>query len=163
MAGRLPGWSNRQRARWPGARQVACVSASLLFVVVSCTCRTTGQEPGPPPGSRHGSAGSIATLVIGPAGGAVVLPGGAKVVVPHGAFQVPTTISIREVPAPPNVQFPAGTVRVGAFYAIEPRLTPSQPIAVTLPYDPTLIPHGYDEGSVSVYQLRANGRLSMVG
>jgi len=55
------------------------------------------------------------------------------------------------------------TIRVGAFYTIEPRPTPGQPITVTLPYDPALLPAGYEEGSVSIYQLRANGRLSMVG
>ena len=106
---------------------------------------------------------SVATVVVGPTGGAVALSGGAKVVVPAGVLQVPTMISIREVPLPPTVQIPAGTARVGKFYSIEPRLTFTQPIAVTLPYDPALLPPGFEEGSVSIYQLRANGRLSMVG
>jgi hypothetical protein len=106
---------------------------------------------------------SVATAVVGPTGGAVALSGGAKVVVPAGVLQVPTLISIREVPLPPTVRIPPGTVRVSKFYSIEPRLAVSQPVAVTLPYDPTLLPPGFEEGSVSIYQLRANGRLSMVG
>ena len=91
------------------------------------------------------------------------LPDGAKVVVPDGAFERPTTITIREVSLPPGTQAPPGTVRVGKVYAVEPMVTISLPITITLPYDPALLPPGFEEGSVSIYQVRANGRLSMVG
>ena len=104
----------------------------------------------------------VATAVVGPAGGTLSLPDGATVLVPRGAIKLPTTVSLRDVPLPANA-IPPGTVRVGRVYTIEPRLTASEPITITLPYDPKLLPAGYEEGSISVYQVRADGRLSMVG
>ena len=138
-------------------------SLVLLLVTASGWRCATQQVPAAASGQATRRADAPVATAVGPAGGTLSLPDGAKVVVPDGALKVSTTISLREMPQPSNVQFPAGTVRVGKFYAIEPRLTASLPITVTLPYDPKLLPAGFEEGSVSIYQLRENGRLSMVG
>jgi hypothetical protein len=102
--------------------------------------------------------------VIGPDGGSVALSGGARIVVPSNALTSAVAISLREVTLPPSVRLPVGGARVGKAYTVEPTITATRPIAITLPYDPTLLPAGYEEGSISIYQLvSSTGQLSMVG
>lgn len=138
-------------------------SLVLLLVMTSGWRCATQHVPAASDQAARRADAPAATAVVGPAGGTLSLPDGATVVVPDGALKVPTTISLRDVPFPPSAQIPPGIVRVGKVYTVEPRVTGSLPITVTLPYDPALLPAGYEEGSVSIYQLRADGRLSMVG
>jgi hypothetical protein len=139
-------------------------SLVLLLVTASGWRCATQQVPAAATGEAVRRADApVATAVIGPAGGTLSLPDGAKVVVPDGVLNTSTTISLRSVPLPPTARIPPGTVRVGQVYTIEPRVTGNRPVIITLPYDPTLLPAGYEEGSVSIYQLRENGGLSMVG
>jgi hypothetical protein len=109
-------------------------------------------------------AAKVASAVIGADGGAVALPGGAKVRVPKNALTSRVAISLREVALPASVTLPAGSVRVGKVYRVEPPIKTALPIAITLPYDPRLLSPGFDEGSISIYQLvSSTGQLSMVG
>jgi hypothetical protein len=112
---------------------------------------------------RSGAANGAVTSIIGAAGGMLALRDGASVVVPAGAFRSPTSVSLREVVPPSDFQLPTSSARVGGIYAVESKGPLDLPVTVTLPYDPTLFPSGFEEGSVAIYQLRSNGRLSMVG
>jgi hypothetical protein len=132
-----------------------------LVVTSGWTCATQRVPASSNQAARRVDA-PAATAVVGPEGATLSLSDGAMVVVPGGVLKVPTTISLRHVPQP-AITIPSGTVRVGQVYTIEPRLSANQPITVTLPYDPKLLPAGYEEGSISIYQLRDDGRLSMVG
>ena len=112
---------------------------------------------------RASATNVVVSAVIGRNGGRLALPGGATVLVPADAFRSPTSVSLREVTPPPDFQLPQGSARVGAIYAVESKGPLNLPVTVTLPYDPMRFPTGYEEGSVAIYQLRPNGRLSMVG
>ena len=137
--------------------------AGLILALVSasgwsCAARGPTAAGGPTP-----AAGSLAaTAVVGLAGGMVTLADGATIAIPRGALQRSTTITLRES-MPADVRLPPSAVRVGKFYAVEPHLASADPMEITLPYQPALLPAGYDEGSISIYQLRDDGRLSMVG
>ena len=134
----------------------ACIVVGQVFGACAATReRLAGAQD-------TGSTSTAVTVVIDGRGGTLALPGGASVVVPAGAFRARTSISLREA-MPPNLQLPAGAVRVGRLYVVEAAAVADVPVEVTLPYDPTLLPPGYQEGSIAIYQLRANGRLSMVG
>jgi ZU5 domain-containing protein len=141
------------------------LTACIVAGQVVGGCAATRESPAAAQrdgGARAGNPTAAATAVIDSRGGRLALPGGASVVVPPGAFRTPTSISLREV-MPPNLQLPTGSVRVGRLYTVDAAGAPDVPVEVTLPYDPTLLPPGYQEGSVSIHQLRPNGRLSMVG
>ena len=140
------------------------LQASLILALVAASgWRCAAQQVPATPGDRTRTGSSpVATAVVAIAGGMVALADGATVAIPRGALQRSTTITLREA-MPSTVRLPPGAVRVGKFYAIEPRLTSTDPIEITLPYQPTLLPAGYDEGSISIYQVRDDGRLSMVG
>ena len=133
----------------------------ILSLVMSAWTCATQQVPAAAAGQTRNLPTTSAA--IGPAGGVLTLPDGAKLVVPAGALQRTTTISLSEYSPPSNLQLSPSAVRVGKFYSIEPRLTSPVPIEITLPYEAARLPAGYEEGSISIYQLRTDGRLSMVG
>jgi hypothetical protein len=145
---------------------VASVSiVAPRLIAWGCLLLSQGVVVAQPDGGaqRAGATNAAVTAVIGRAGGRLALPGGATVLVPAGAFRSPTSISLREVMLPPDAQLPGSSARVGRIYAVESPGPIDLPLTVTLPYDPTLFPPGFEEGSVAIYQLRPNGRLSMVG
>jgi uncharacterized delta-60 repeat protein len=87
--------------------------------------------PPPPPGT-----------LIGAAGGTVTGPSGTKVVVPAGALNADVRILIEQtaVGAP---ALPGSFTVAGQTFAITPHGTVfTQPVTVTLPFDPALVPAG---------------------
>ena len=139
-----------------------CAVGLLAVAIAGGPTCAAQQAPGAGrvgPGARTG----VASTVVGPGGGTLALPDGATVEIPAGALQRATTVSLREVSPPSNLQLGPGVVRVAGIYAIEPRLSSSNPIRITLPYNAALLPRGTSEGSISIYVLRDDGRLSMAG
>ncbi len=110
-----------------------------------------------------GAGGS--TAVIGATGGTIQLADGAKLEIPAGALGAPTQITVTPVPLPANAEAPPTGVVVGKLYSFEPHgLHFNQPVKMTFPYDPSLLPAGYQEGSVGVYRLSpVTNKLQMVG
>ena len=110
------------------------------------------------------TGGGGSTVVVGPGGGSIQLADGTRLDIPAGALNSPVQITVTPIPAPPGAVLPPTGVFVGRVYSFEPHgLQFNQPVRMTFPYDPALLPAGYEEGAVSIYRLSASGRFSMVG
>lgn len=93
------------------------------------------------------------SALIGPTGGAVGLPDGASVLIPPGALDTLVPIAIAEVGLPAGSVLPATAELAGGVYELTPHGQLFQrPARFVIPYDPDLLPPGYDEGAIRIYR-----------
>lgn len=105
-----------------------------------------------------------ASSIIGPAGGSVALADGARVDIPAGALAANTTITIREIALPSGAVLPPTGVLASKVYSLEPNgQSFAVPVTVTLPYNPSGLPSGYNEGSITIARSQGSLQFNMVG
>jgi uncharacterized delta-60 repeat protein len=108
--------------------------------------------PPPPPPPQTG---------IGAAGGVVTGPGGAKVEIPAGALTTNVDVKVEQSSAG-SPALPAGFTAVGSMFAFTPHGTTfTAPVAISLPFDPKLVPAGsapvlYKTNAQDQWELVAN-------
>jgi uncharacterized delta-60 repeat protein len=137
-------------------RLVSPLLGALFLVLAACgggddapaPQPPTQTQPPPPPGT-----------LIGPAGGTVAGPNGSSVVIPAGALSANVRILIEQTAVGAPAQ-PANFVSGGLTFAITPHGTNfSQPVTVTLPFDPALLPSGRNP---TLYKTNAQNQWERV-
>ncbi len=89
------------------------------------------------------------TATVGKAGGSLSLPSGAKLTIPAGALASDVTIGIK-TDKPPEIQA-LGAAPVGKAFILSPEGQQFlAPVLLEVPYDPTLVPVGFDETSLRI-------------
>jgi hypothetical protein len=89
------------------------------------------------------------TMMVGPAGGSVVLMSGAQVIIPAGALAALTRIDLAPAPAPDAILL--GATPLGPVLAAGPEgQTFLKPIEVRLPFDRNLLPSDASGNDVTV-------------
>lgn len=164
------------------SRLAALVCALLLLTVGACNAnpeapkrsaspdvQATREAPGTTRGASPTAAETAGVLTpvtqtprastaspgeVGPAGGTVDGPDGARVVIPAGALAADTTIAIERT-SRGAAPLPVTMTPIGQIYAFTPHGTTfTQPVTVTVPYDPASVPAGFTPG---LYKTNAQG------
>ncbi|MFO1270428.1 MAG: Calx-beta domain-containing protein [Rubrivivax sp.] len=109
--------------------------------------------------SGGGGAPQQASATVGAAGGSVAEPGGAQVSIPAGALAAATAIGV-ESNAGGAPALPSGVTAAGPIVAFTPHgITFAQPVAITVPFDPSAVPAGR---SPVLYKTNAAGAWEQV-
>ena len=104
----------------------------------------------------------LVTGQVGPSGGSVGLPNGTGVKISSGALPIFEDISIVEGTLPANAILPPDTVVSGPTYDFLPAgRTFGQPVQISIAYDPTMIPAGYDEKTMLSYVIDESGNFEL--
>jgi hypothetical protein len=104
------------------------------------------------------TAPQSASAVVGPAGGTVQIQGVGQLVIPAGALSASTTVIMDQIPTPsiPN----SGVVLTTSAVSLGPEgLTFTQPVFLTLTYDPSLLPASALPTHQQIYQVTGGALL----
>jgi hypothetical protein len=131
-------------------------SMSLFFALAACSPPVNNNPDAS--GADAANNGDASAAGIGPAGGTVRDPAGfTAVVVPAGALSA--TVALTLSPTVDETPLPAGAIRVGPQFKLDPAGTSfAQPARWTLPYDPTDVATlGNAQAEVKVWVRSAAG------